>query len=182
MSTPPARLNELEVPAAVEREIDEVISHYPEKRSASLMVLHRLQEEYGHIGLPAMEWAAAKLDLQPIHLYELVSFYPMFRQEPGAKFTFKVCRTLSCALSGAYEIHRGLCEKLGMDPQCHELQSTEDGRFAVEFVECLASCHTAPVVMRDEKFYENVTRDRLEQLVAECEEESATASSTGKEE
>ena len=69
-------------PPVLEAEIDELITHYPQKRSASLMLLHALQEHFGYLSKEAMEWTAAKLELQPINIYELVTFYPMFRQEP----------------------------------------------------------------------------------------------------
>lgn len=158
----------LVVPPAFEAEIDELIARYPQKRSAAVMVLHALQERFGWISAPAIEWAAAKMGLQPIHLFELVTFYPMFRQQPAGKFQFKVCRTLSCALGGSARIHEALCKKLGLDPRRHGLQTTPDGRFSVEFVECLASCGTAPVVMLNESFHEGVTPDRADALVAEC--------------
>src|SRR5947207_10387034 len=70
------------VPAPLEAEINELISHYPQKRSASLMLLHALQEHFGYLPKEAIEWTAQKLDLQPINIYELVTFYPMFRQQP----------------------------------------------------------------------------------------------------
>src|SRR5215210_689448 len=88
------------VPQDLERECDELISHYPVKRSAALMLLHAVQERFGFIQKEAMEWIAAKLELQPINIFELVTFYPMFRQAPAGKYQFKVCRTLSCALAG----------------------------------------------------------------------------------
>src|ERR1041385_979991 len=86
------------LPAQLVAEIDEVITHYPQKRSASLMVLHALQEHFGYLSRDAVEWTARKLGLQPINIYELVTFYPMFREEPAGKYQIKVCRTLSCAL------------------------------------------------------------------------------------
>ena len=70
------------MPPSFEAEIDELITHYPQKRSASLMLLHAIQEHFGYISKEAIEWTAKKLDLQPINIYELVTFYPMFRQEP----------------------------------------------------------------------------------------------------
>src|SRR5688572_19869079 len=145
------------VPAQVEAEIDELISHYPQKRSASLMLLHALQEHFGFISSEAMEWVAAKLELQPINIYELVTFYPMFRQEPVGKFHFKVCRTLSCALAGSNKLYEHFCSKLGLDPQGHGPQTSGDGKYTVEFVECLASCGTAPVLMVNERLEEKVT-------------------------
>ena len=89
------------VSAALEAEVNELVTHYPEKRSASLMVLHAIQEQCGWISQEAVEWTARKLELQPINVYELVTFYPMFRQQPMGKYQIKVCRTLSCALGGA---------------------------------------------------------------------------------
>ena len=111
------------------------------------MVLHAIQEHFGWISQEAVEWTAKKLELQPINVYELVTFYPMFRQQPMGKYQIKVCRTLSCALGGAYELHEHFCEKLGLDAHAHGPQTTKDGKFTVEFVECLASCGTAPVMM-----------------------------------
>ena len=74
------------MPAALEAEIDELITHYPQKRSASLMLLHAIQEHFGYISQEAVEWTATKLELQPINIYELVTFYPMFRQKPMGKY------------------------------------------------------------------------------------------------
>jgi NADH-quinone oxidoreductase subunit E len=156
------------VPANLESEINELISHYPQKRSASLMVLHELQEHFGFISKEAMEWTAAKLDLQPISIYELVTFYPMFRQEPPGKYQLKVCRTLSCALGGAAELHQHFCRKLGLDSHIHGPQTTRDGKFTVEFVECLASCGTAPVMMCNDAFHEGVTLAKADEVVGTC--------------
>src|SRR5205823_12279185 len=86
-----------DIPAQLEAELDEITTHYPQKRSASLMFIHALQEHFGYLSKEAIEWTAAKLGLQPINVYELVTFYPMFRQERGGKYQIKVCRTLSCA-------------------------------------------------------------------------------------
>jgi NADH-quinone oxidoreductase subunit E len=156
------------VPATLEKEIDELISHYPQKRSASLMLLHALQEHFGYLSKEAIEWTARKLELQPINIYELVTFYPMFRQEPVGKFHLKVCRTLSCALGGAYELREHLCRKLALDGEAHGAQTTRDGKFTVEFVECLASCGTAPVMMCNEDFYEGVSNAKADEIVSKC--------------
>lgn len=156
------------VPAPLEAEIDEIITHYPVKRSASLMLLHALQEQFGYLSREAIEWTAAKLELQPINIYELVTFYPMFRQHPIGQNHFKVCRTLSCALGGSYQLHEHLCKKFGLDSHAHGAQTTPDGKFTVEFVECLASCGTAPVMMCNEAFYEGVSNEKADQIVTEC--------------
>jgi len=156
------------VPPQLESEIDELITHYPVKRSASLMLLHALQEHFGYLSKEAVEWTASKLDLQPINIYELVTFYPMFRQSPIGRHHLKVCRTLSCALGGSYKLHEHLCAKLGLDSHGHGPQTTPDGKFTVEFVECLASCGTAPVMMCNEDFHEGVSAARADKILTEC--------------
>jgi NADH-quinone oxidoreductase subunit E len=153
------------VPAALEAEVDELITHYPVKRSASLMVLHALQDRFGWISQEAVEWAARKLELQPINIYELVTFYPMFRAQPMGKCQIKVCRTLSCALGGSGKLHQHFCEKLGLDHHVHGPQTTKDGKFTVEFVECLASCGTAPVMMCNDAFYEGVSAAKADEIL-----------------
>ncbi len=158
----------LTAPAQLEAAIDELITHYPQKRSASLMVLHALQEHYGFISKDTIEWTAKKLSLQPINVLEVVTFYPMFRQEPIGKFHLKVCRTLSCMLGRSHELHEHLCKKLGLNPHGHGAQTTKDGRFTVEFVECLASCGTAPVMMCNDDFYEGVSGQKAEEILEKC--------------
>jgi len=157
------------LPAEVVTEIDEVITHYPRKRSASLMLLHAVQEHYGYISRQAVEWVAAKLDLQPINIYELVSFYPMFHRRRVGRYHFRVCRTLSCALGGSYQLHDFFCRELGLDPQAHGPQTTKDGKVTVEFVECLASCGTAPVMMCNDAFYEAVTQQKAKEVLDKCQ-------------
>jgi NADH-quinone oxidoreductase subunit E len=158
------------VPTQLEAEIDELITHYPpdKKRSASLMLLHALQEHFGWLSKEAILWTAKKLGLQPINVYELVTFYPMFHQEPVGKYVIKVCRTLSCALGGAGKLHGHFCTRLGLDAHAHGLQTTRDGKFSVEFVECLASCGTAPVMMCNEEFYEGVSNVKADEIMAKC--------------
>jgi NADH-quinone oxidoreductase subunit E len=156
------------IPAELESELNELLTHYPEKRSASLMYLHAIQERFGYISPEAMEWTASRLGLQPINIYELVTFYPMFRQAPAGRHQIKVCRTLSCALGGSHELRDHICRKLGLDASEHGQQTTKDGKFSVEFVECLASCGTAPVVMVNEDFYEGVSTQKADEIVAKC--------------
>ena len=134
------------------RQIDEVITHYPVKRSAMLPLLHLIQEDVGWISPEAVEWVAAKLELQPINVYEVVTFYPMFRQKPIGRRHIKVCRTLSCALTGGYKV----CEKFEQEFGCHRGEISADGEVTIDFVECLASCGTCPVVMIDDDLHERV--------------------------
>ena len=156
------------VTPVLEAKVDELITHYPVKRAASLMVLHAIQEQFGWISQEAVEWTAKKLDLQPINIYEILTFYPMLRAQPMGKYQIKVCRTLSCALGGAYELREHLCKKLGLDAHAHGAQTTSDGKFTVEFVECLASCGTAPVMMCNDDFYEGVSHAKADEICAKC--------------
>ena len=158
------------VPTELTAEFDEVITHYPKKRSASLMLLHAVQEHFGYISRQAVEWIATRLELQPINIYELVTFYPMFHEKPVGRHHLRVCRTLSCALGGSYKLHEHFCNRLGLDQHQHGPQTTKDGQFTVEFVECLASCGTAPVMMCNDKFYEGVSEAKADEILQTCHE------------
>ena len=149
--------------------IDEVITHYPVKRSAVLPLLHLIQEDVGWISPEATEWVAAKLDLQPINVLEVVTFYPMFRQKPIGRRHIKVCRTLSCALLGGYTT----CEAFEKEFNTHRGEVSPDGEVTVEFVECLASCGTAPVVMIDDELHEKVDVAKARQLSDQIKREAA---------
>jgi len=153
------------VPASLEAELDELTTHYPVKRSAALMFLHALQEHYGHLSPESIAWTAHKLELKPIHVYELVTFYPMFRQEPLGKTHIKVCRTLSCALAGSGALRNQFCQKLGLDAHKHVPQTTPDGKYTVEFVECLADCGNAPVVMVNEDLLPKVSAAEADRIL-----------------
>jgi NADH-quinone oxidoreductase subunit E len=157
------------VPAELEAELDDLIAHYLHKRSASLMLLHAVQERFGYISEEAVLWVAKKLGLQPINVLELVTFYPMFQTRPVGKWHLKVCRTLSCALAGSHKVHHRFCEKLGLDAHTHGPQTTKDGKFTVEFVECLAACGTAPVLMCNETLHENVGEERAHEIMGGCQ-------------
>jgi NADH-quinone oxidoreductase subunit E len=152
--------------------IDEVIPHYPSKRSATLPLLHLIQEDVGYIPQEAIEWVAARLELQPINVYEVVTFYPMFRQKPIGRRHIKVCRTLSCALLGAYRT----CEAFEREFGVRRGEVSADGEVTVDFVECLASCGTAPVVMIDDALHEKVDVARVQELSAQIRREAAVRS------
>lgn len=156
------------VPKEIEEKVDALVQRYPKPRSAVVMVLHALQEHFGYISPQAIEWTARKLGLRPINVLELVTFYPMFRREPFGKFHLRICRTLSCALAGSHQLHRHICERLGLNPEKPGPQTSADGLFTVEFVECLASCGTAPVIMCNETQHEQMTVEQVDKLLDEC--------------
>ena len=165
-----------EITPDLEAEADERISHYPDsKRSATLPLLHIVQHRFGFISAPAIEWVARKLELEPIKVLEVVTFYPGFRQTAPGKYHIRVCRTLSCAMGGSYELMDRLCELTGidrsqMDSHHHPVVVSPCGRFSVEFAECLASCGTAPVCMVNDDFHENIPAERAGELLAKYQD------------
>jgi NADH-quinone oxidoreductase subunit E len=170
----------MDIPAELERKVDEAVSHYPvSKRSAALPLLHLVQEHYGFVSKAAADWVAAKLGLEPINILELVTFYPMFRAKPPGQHHIRVCRTLSCAMAGGYRLMGDFCELAKIERGSHHghgdpVTVGADGKFSIEFVECLASCGTAPVCMVDDDFYENVSREAAAGLVEKYQAVAAT--------
>jgi len=104
----------IQIPAELERRMDEAIARYPtgHRRSAAMPLLHLWQEHFGFIGDEAVFWIADKLGLQPINILEVVTFYPMFRQHPAGKTHIRICRTLSCAMAGGLELMENVCARL----------------------------------------------------------------------
>ena len=157
----------------LESEAEGRIAHYPEsKRSAVLPLLHIVQHRFGFISSEAIDWVAAKLDLEPIKVLEVVTFYPGFRQYAPGKYHIRVCRTLSCALGGSAELMEDLCKEFGIDrasadPHHHPISVSPCGKYSVEFAECLASCGTAPVCLVNDDFYEGVD---VEMMKKACEQ------------
>lgn len=156
----------LTVDSEFEKIVDEVVTHYPvSKRSASLPLLHLWQEKFGYVSDEGVTWIAAKLGLQPINILELVTFYPMFRQHPIGKHHIRVCRTLSCALNGSYNVYEHFKKLTGASGDEHGPVTSPDGKYTVEFVECLASCGSGPVVMVGDELHEQVTTSKAEQII-----------------
>ncbi len=151
--------------SSLETEIVQILARYPvSQRSAAMPVLHLIQERYGHISDEAIAWAAKRLGLEPIHLLELVTFYPMYRRQPVGKYHLKVCRTLSCALNEGERLREHLLKKLGVGLD----EVTPDGRFTLSEVECLASCGTAPVLMINDAIHEKVTPEKADEILSRC--------------
>ena len=164
------------VPAELERKIDEAIGHYPpdQKRSAALPLLHLWQEHFGLINDDAVTWIAAKLGLQPINIFELVTFYPMLREKRAGKTHIRVCRTLSCAMAGSYQVMENLCAATGIQRKTDlaaaghtPISVSPDRNYSIEFVECLASCGTAPVCMVNDDLHENVQPDNAMSILSQ---------------
>ena len=164
-------MNNMEVSGELNKQANEYISHYPkdQKRSASLPLLHLLQKENGYIDEEGVNWVAEKLDIEPINVLELVTFYPGLRQAAPGKYHIRVCRTLSCAMAGCYDTMEKFCEVAGIDrskvTHHNPIAVSEDGKFSIEFAECLASCGTGPVCLIGDDFYESVKADNVAELI-----------------
>ena len=157
---------------ALEAEAAKRLAQFPDdqKRSAVLPILHFIQHHHGFISADAIEWTAKRIGIEPIKVLEVVTFYPGFRQSAPGKFHIRVCRTLSCAMGGSYELMERLCELTGidrskMDSHHHPVAVSPCGNFSVEFAECLASCGTAPVCMVNDDFHEGIAADKAEELL-----------------
>ncbi len=161
----------MQIPVELEKKIDEAITHYPEsKRSAVLPLLHLMQEHFGHVSDDSARWVADKLELQPINVLEVLTFYPMFRREPAGRAHIRVCRTLSCAMAGSESLLKQFCKHGGIEWEGHgghgnPIAVSKDGKYSVEFVECIASCGTAPVCMINDDFHESVSEESVPDLL-----------------
>jgi NADH-quinone oxidoreductase subunit F len=153
--------------------MNEAIRRYPadQRRSGAMPLLHLWQEHFGFISDEGVQWIAAKLALQPINILELVTFYPMFRQERAGKTHIRVCRTLSCAMARSYQLMENFCATTGIerrhssDGMHNPISVSAGGHYSIEFVECLASCGTAPVCMVGETLHENVDANSIVDLL-----------------
>ena len=145
----------------------EIVTRYPEgkEKSGMLPILHEVQAIYGWLSPEAMDKVAAFLNLQPIEVYEVASFYSMYFLKPQGKYVLEVCRTGPCCLVGAEKIMDYIGEQLGVK----EGEVTADGLFSYRGVECLAACGYAPVIQigPEYTFYEKLTEGSVDQLISD---------------
>jgi NADH-quinone oxidoreductase subunit E len=141
-----------------------LMRRYPEGRhkSALLPMLHLAQAESdGWLSAPVMDKVAEILNIQPIEVYEVASFYSMYNLKPVGKCMIEVCRTSSCWLRGAYDVITHIENKLGIKVG----ETTPDGKFSLKAVECLGSCGTAPMLQIGETYYEDLTLDKVDEII-----------------
>lgn len=143
------------------RRFDEIVARYPSKRAAMLPALWLVQRQEGYVSAEAMDLVAQLLEVPPGEVQAVVSFYTMYDRRPPGRYKLQVCRTLSCALMGAYDILRHLEEQL----RIHNGETTADRMFTLQEVECLGSCGTAPMMQVNDKYYENLTVERVDVLL-----------------
>ena len=151
------------LPQAAVAEIDRTIALYPERQAAMLLVLWTVQREAGWISPEAMVWVGERLGCSAAAVQAVVTFYTMFDEQPVGRWKLQICRTLSCELMGARAVIDRIRERLGIEPG----ETTEDGEFTLQEVECLASCGTGPMMQCNLKFYENLTPERIDVLLDE---------------
>ncbi|MBM3216263.1 NADH-quinone oxidoreductase subunit NuoE [Candidatus Poribacteria bacterium] len=141
--------------------LDDLLTHYPTKRAATLPALHLAQAQNGYISQDVMEHVAELLDLSPAQVQDVVTFYPMFFQEPVGKHIIRVCKTLPCMLCDCKKVLDHLRESLEVEVE----GTTADGNFTLLEVECLAACDQAPVMMVDEDLYGNLTPEKIDEIL-----------------
>ena len=147
-------------------EVKRLVARYPEgkQKSALLPVLHLAQEQFGGwLSTETLDYVASLLQLSPIEIYEVATFYSMYNLQPVGKHVFEVCQTGPCMLNGSDEIIEYVWEKLGIRPG----QTTTDGLFTLKTVECLGACGYAPMMQMGKHYREHLTRDKVDQIIAE---------------
>ncbi len=148
---------------------------YPDLRSVTLPALRIAQEDLGYVSEPAMIDIAELLDLTPIQVYEVATFYTQYNMKPVGKYLVQVCKTLSCALLGAMSIVEHLQKSLGIGIG----ETTNDGFFSLKVVECLASCGSAPMMQINNRYYENLTPEKVDQILDDLRENGRSDLATG---
>jgi NADH-quinone oxidoreductase E subunit len=148
-------------------QIEKIKSRYPQQISATLPLLHLAQKRESWISPEIIEEVARVLDISKLHVHDVVSFYTMFQRKPVGKYLISVCRTLSCYLLGAPEISEYLSGRLQLDGG---MQGTDPGgTFTLEEVECLGACGSAPVLLINGEYHENMTVEKVARLLDELE-------------
>ncbi len=149
-----------------ERELTDILTRYPTRMAACIPLLHLCQDQNGWISEEIILYVAHKLDLPPAHVKGVVTFYTLFNTTPVGKHQVWVCRTLPCALRGAGEIIAHCEKRLGI----HVGETTADGKVTLRTAECLASCGTAPMMQVDRDYHENLTSERVDQILGKLQE------------
>ena len=155
------------------KEVAEIVQRYPQgkHKSALLPVLHLAQEEFGGwLSAETMDYVASVLNLQPIEVYEVATFYSMYNLKPVGRYMFEVCQTGPCMLNGSDDIIKYLYEKLGIKPG----ETTADGMFTLKTVECLGACGYAPMMQMGKTYREHLTKEKVDAIITECRNNAAS--------
>jgi NADH-quinone oxidoreductase subunit E len=147
--------------------VAEIISRYPQgkQKSALLPVLHMAQDEFGGwLDVPVMDYVATLLNIEPIEVYEVASFYSMYNLKPVGKYMFEVCQTGPCMLNGSDNIIEYIKQKLHIGVG----ETTADGMFTLKTVECLGACGYAPMMQLGKNYREHLTKEKVDAIIEEC--------------
>ena len=153
-------------------EVRRLVARYPEgkQKSALLPVLHLAQDSFGGwLSSETMDYVAELLNITPIEVYEVATFYSMYNLKPVGKYMFEVCQTGPCMLRGSDDIVAYIGEKLGIKPG----ETTADGMFTLKTVECLGACGYAPMMQLGKHYREHLTKEKVDAIIAECRETAA---------
>jgi len=149
------------------KKVAEIIARYPEgkQKSALLPVLHMAQVEFGGwLDVPVMDYVATLLQIEPIEVYEVASFYSMYNLKPVGKYLFEVCQTGPCMLNGSDNIIDYIKQKLNIGIG----ETTADGMFTLKTVECLGACGYAPMMQFGKTYREHLTKEKVDSIIEEC--------------
>jgi len=149
------------------KKVAEIIARYPEgkQKSALLPVLHLAQVEFGGwLDVPVMDYVATLLNIEPIEVYEVASFYSMYNLKPVGKHLFEVCQTGPCMLNGSDDIIDYIKQKLNISVG----ETTSDGMFTLKTVECLGACGYAPMMQYGKTYREHLTKEKVDSIIEEC--------------
>ena len=147
--------------------VSEIIQRYPvgKQKSALLPILHLAQDEFGGwLDTPVMDYVASLLNIEPIEVYEVASFYSMYNLKPVGKYLFEVCQTGPCMINGSDDIIGYIKTKLNIGVG----ETTADGLFTLKTVECLGACGYAPMMQLGKTYREHLTKEKVDAIVEEC--------------
>ena len=154
------------------QKVQQIIARYPQgkQKSALLPVLHLAQEEFGGwLDVPVMDYVASLLNILPIEVYEVATFYSMYNLRPVGRYVFEVCQTGPCMISGSDDIIEYIKQKLSIKVG----ETTADGLFTLKTVECLGACGYAPMMQLGKHFREHLTPQKVDAIIEECSRNAA---------
>ena len=166
-------LSELSFPPEKLAKVAELISRYPDgkQKSAILPILHMAQEHFGGwLSTEAMDYVAELLNILPVEVYEVATFYSMYNLKPVGKYIFEVCQTGPCMINGSDEIIQYIKTTLSINVG----ETTSDGMFTLKTVECLGACGYAPMMQLGKFYREHLTKEKVDSIIAECRKTAAT--------
>lgn len=150
-----------------ETEFKRLVARYPsnKKKSALLPVLHLAQDSFnGWLSTEVMDYVAELLEIKPIEVYEVATFYSMYNLKPVGKYMFEVCQTGPCMLKGSDDIIEYIGNKLGIKAG----ETTADGMFTLKTVECLGACGYAPMMQLGKHYKEHLTKEKIDAIIEDC--------------